>query len=112
MRLFFSRPTKQEGASAMQYQSQVLSNIEVSPSYYRMRMTAPPAVLDASAGQFVMVRVNRAIDPLLRRPFGIYDMGVFKTPYTDCGHQTYLEILYKVVGRGTGMMADLHTGDH
>jgi dihydroorotate dehydrogenase electron transfer subunit len=96
----------------MQFQSQVLSNIEVSPSYFRMRMTAPPAVLDATPGQFVMVRVSRAIDPLLRRPFGIYDMGTFMTPYADSGRQTFLEILYKVVGRGTGMMADLHTGDH
>lgn len=95
----------------MQFQSQVLSNSEVSPSYFRMRMTAPPAILDASPGQFVMVRVSRAIDPLLRRPFCIYDMGIFVAPYTDCGHQTYLEILYKVVGRGTEMLADLHQGD-
>lgn len=95
----------------MQFQSQVLANIEVSPGYYRMRMTAPPAVLGATSGQFVMVRVSRAIDPLLRRPFGIYDMGTFVTPYTDAGQQTFLEILYKVVGRGTGMLADLHQGD-
>ena len=90
----------------MQFQSQVLSNVEVSPGYFRMRMTAPPAVLESSAGQFVMVKVSRAIDPLLRRPFGIYDMGTFVTPYTDSGRQTFLEILYKVVGRGTGMLAD------
>jgi len=96
----------------MQFQSQVLTNVEVSPGYFRMRMTAPPSVLEASAGQFVMVKVSRAIDPLLRRPFGIYDMGVFVTPYTDCGQQTFLEILYKVVGRGTGMLADLHQGDY
>ncbi len=96
----------------MQFKSQVLSNVEVSPGYYRMRMTAPPAVLEAFPGQFVMVRVNGAIDPLLRRPFGIYDLGTFATPYTDCGHQTFLEILYKVVGKGTAMLADLHQGDH
>jgi dihydroorotate dehydrogenase electron transfer subunit len=96
----------------MQFPSQVLSNIEVSPGYFRMRMTAPPAVLGAVPGQFVMVKVSRAIDPLLRRPFGIYDMGCFATPYSDAGRQTFLEILYKVVGRGTGMLADLHDGDH
>jgi len=96
----------------MQFKSQVLNNMEVSPGYFRMRMTAPPAVLHAGAGQFVMVKVNEAIDPLLRRPFGIYDMGSFATPYTDCGTQTYLEILYKVVGKGTAMLADMHQGDH
>lgn len=95
----------------MQFQSQVISNTEVSQGYFRMRMTAPPAILGASAGQFVMVRVNKAIDPLLRRPFGIYDMGSFATPFTDSGRQTFLEILYKVVGRGTGMLSDLHQGD-
>lgn len=96
----------------MQFLSQVLSNTEVSPGYFRMRTTAPPAILDAAAGQFVMVKVSRAIDPLLRRPFGIYDMGTFFTPYTDSGQQTFVEILYKFVGRGTGMLADLHQGDH
>ncbi len=96
----------------MQFKSQVLSNVEVSTGYFRMRMTAPPVVLDARPGQFVMVRVNKAIDPLLRRPFGIYDLGTFTTPYTDCGRQTFLEILYKVVGKGTAMLADLHQGDH
>jgi len=96
----------------MQFQSQVLSNVEVSPGYYKMRMTAPPAVLEASSGQFVMVKVSRAIDPLLRRPFGIYDMGVYVTPYADSGTQTFVEILYKVVGRGTGMLSDMHQGDY
>ena len=96
----------------MQFKAQVISNVELSPGYYRMRMTAPPAILDARPGQFVMVRVNGAIDPLLRRPFGIYDLGTFDTPYTDCGRQTFQEILYKVVGKGTGMLADLHQGDH
>ena len=51
----------------MQFQSQVLTNVEVSPGYFRMRMTAPPSVLEAASGQFVMVKVSRAIDPLLRR---------------------------------------------
>jgi dihydroorotate dehydrogenase electron transfer subunit len=96
----------------MQFKAMVLANVEVSPGYYRMRMTAPPAILGATPGQFVMVKVNEAIDPLLRRPFGIYDLGSYATPYTDCGSQTYLEILYKVVGKGTTMLADLHQGDH
>ncbi|HEY5975162.1 MAG TPA: dihydroorotate dehydrogenase electron transfer subunit, partial [Geobacteraceae bacterium] len=96
----------------MQFKAMVLANVEVSPGYYRMRMTAPPAILGATPGQFVMVKVNEAIDPLLRRPFGIYDLGSYATPYTDCGSQTYLEILYKVVGKGTAMLADLHQGDH
>jgi dihydroorotate dehydrogenase electron transfer subunit len=96
----------------MQFKSMVISNVEVSPAYYRMTMTAPPAIVAATPGQFVMVRVRDAIDPLLRRPFGIFDLGTFATEYTDCGRQTFCEILYKVVGKGTQMLASLHHGDH
>lgn len=96
----------------MQFKAMVLSNVEVSPAYFRMRMTAPPSVTQSSAGQFVMVKVNPAIDPLLRRPFGIFDLGTFDTEFTDCGKQSYLEILYKVVGKGTAMLSTLHQGDH
>ncbi len=96
----------------MQFKSMLLSNVEVSPSYFRMRMTAPPAIVDSQPGQFVMLRVNPAIDPLLRRPFGIFDLGTFETEFTDCGRQSYLEILYKVVGKGTSMLASLNKGDH
>jgi dihydroorotate dehydrogenase electron transfer subunit len=90
----------------------VLANQEVSPAYFRMQMTAPPAIGGAQPGQFVMVRVNDSIDPLLRRPFGIFDLGTVATEYTDCGRQTYLEILYKVVGKGTEMLSRMHQGDH
>lgn len=96
----------------MQFKSMVISNIELSPCYFRMKMTAPPAVVAATPGQFVMVRVRDAIDPLLRRPFGIFDLGTFVTEYTDCGKQSFIEILYKVVGKGTEMLSFLHHGDH
>ncbi len=95
----------------MQFKSMIISNIEVSPGYFRMKMTAPPAAGSAIPGQFIMVRVRDAIDPLLRRPFGIFDLGTFATAYTDCGTQTYFEILYRVVGKGTDMLSSLHQGD-
>lgn len=95
----------------MQFSSRVLSNGEVSPGYFRMRMTAPPALLSSNPGQFLMLRIADSLDPLLRRPFGIFDLGTFTTPYTDCGTQTWLEILYKVVGKGTRKLSTLHGGD-
>ena len=96
----------------MQYKAMVISNQEVSPGYYRLRMTAPKELAEAQPGQFVMVRVNDSIDPLLRRPFGIFDVGSFVPEYADAGRQIYLEILYKVVGKGTAMLAGFHHGDH
>lgn len=90
----------------------VLFNTEVSPGYFRMRMTAPPEFVSAQPGQFVMVKVRDAIDPLLRRPFGIFDVGVQPASYTGGGEIPYLEILYRVVGKGTEMLSTLHASDH
>jgi dihydroorotate dehydrogenase electron transfer subunit len=96
----------------MQFRALILANVEVSPGYYRMRMTAPTEFLSARPGQFVMVRVFDAIDPLLRRPFGIFDVGMQAATYTGGIDVPYLEILYKVVGKGTELLAALHDGDH
>lgn len=95
----------------MQFKSMILDNSEVSPGYWRMRMTAPQEILSAKPGQFVMVRVNQSIDPLIRRPFGVFDVGTQQPAYTGALAQPYLEILYRVVGKGTGMLSDLHETD-
>ena len=95
----------------MQFTSMILSNAEVSPGYWRMRLTAPPEFASVRPGQFVMVRVNAAIDPLLRRPFGVFDVGTYTPAYTGAQSQPYLEILYRVVGKGTAMLSTLHDTD-
>lgn len=95
----------------MNFKATVISNAEASPGYFRMRLTAPPGFADsATPGQFVMVRVQNSIDPLLRRPFGIFDLGRMETEYPGVD-QPFLEILYRVVGKGTGMLSALHHGD-
>lgn len=95
----------------MQFKAMILDNAEVSPGYWRMRMTAPAEMLGAKPGQFVMVRVNPSIDPLIRRPFGVFDVGTLQPAYTGAVPQPYLEILYRVVGKGTGMLSTLHEND-
>lgn len=92
----------------MQFTSMILSNAEVSPGYWRMRLTAPQEFASARPGQFVMVRVNAAIDPLLRRPFGIFDVGTYTPPHTGAQPQPYFDMLYRVVGKGSAMLATLH----
>ncbi|BBA70255.1 dihydroorotate dehydrogenase electron transfer subunit [Geobacter sulfurreducens] len=96
----------------MQFKAMIISNHEVSPGYFRMRMSAPPELADARPGQFIMVRVRDAIDPLLRRPFGIFDVGTVASEFSGCGPQTYVEMLYKVVGKGTATLSTYHHGDH
>ncbi|HEY6838393.1 MAG TPA: dihydroorotate dehydrogenase electron transfer subunit [Geobacteraceae bacterium] len=96
----------------MQFHSTVVTNVEVSPGYFRMRLAVPSALLSARPGQFIMVKVRDAIDPLLRRPFGIFDLDLLESEYPEGGRHPYMDILYRVVGRGTAMLATLHHGDH
>lgn len=89
----------------------ILSNQEIAPGYYRMRILAPDYNRLAKPGQFVMFRVQRSLPPLLRRPFGIFRAG-FEPP--DCDGmppKEYIELIYKVVGTGTEIMQELHQGD-
>ncbi len=95
----------------MQFKATILSNTEVSPGYFRMRLHIPDQAACSTPGQFVMVRVRDAIDPLLRRPFGIFDMNMAASEFSESGRQNCLEILYKVVGKGTRHMSTLHHGD-
>lgn len=96
----------------MQFKSMIIANTEVSPGYYRMRLTAPAEMLTSRPGQFIMVKVRNAIDPLLRRPFGIFDLGMTPAEFSGGSEQPYLEMLYRVVGKGTATLAALHHGDH
>lgn len=90
----------------MQFASTILSNVEISPAYWRIRLTAPPAFAAAQPGQFVMARVGN--DPLLRRPFAIFDLGGFEAAGTaSC---CWFEMLYKVVGKGTALLAKQREG--
>lgn len=54
-------------------------------------------------GQFIMLRVGPGLEPLLARPFGVAGFRVE-------GSAAVLDILYRVVGRGTTLMARLPAG--
>ena len=75
--------------------AEVLSNIRLGPGYYRLRLSCHRQYACALPGQFVMIRFIEQIDPLLPRPFSIHRL--IKKEDGMIG----LEILYKVVGKGT-----------
>jgi dihydroorotate dehydrogenase electron transfer subunit len=93
------------------YKTVILSNQEISPAYYRMRILAPGFGATARPGQFVMIRVQRSLPPLLRRPFGIFRTGFLPADCDGQAPKEYVELLYKVVGSGTVLMSELHQGD-
>jgi len=66
-----------------------------------MRILCPKIASRAKAGQFIMLRASKLFDPLLRRPFGIHRLCHEKDKYTLKSSPSCIEILYKVVGKGT-----------
>jgi dihydroorotate dehydrogenase electron transfer subunit len=93
------------------YRTKIISNQEISPGYFRMKILAPGFGENAHAGQFVMFRVQRSLPPLLRRPFGIFRTGFLPADCDGLPPTEFVEIVYKVVGSGTSIMAELHEGD-
>ncbi|HBO84131.1 MAG: hypothetical protein A2073_08350 [Deltaproteobacteria bacterium GWC2_42_11] len=104
--------------------SEVLYNKNVLPSYYKLGLAVGREFDGAVPGQFVMLRISGQLDPFLRRPFGIYKRWDQKigSPRLDGSKAGALwarssskgqkiEILYKVVGKGTGIMSGLKIGD-
>lgn len=93
------------------YQTIILSNLEIAPGYWRMRILAPGFAALAVPGQFVMFRPEQALPTMLRRPFGIFRSGCLAPECAGLPPREYVEILYKVVGQGTRIMSELHAGD-
>ena len=80
---------------------EITHNKEVSSSYFRIGLKwKTPRI---APGQFVMLRVTDGLDPLLRRPFGIYN--VINAAGKASLRGTGIELLYKVVGRGTRILS-------
>jgi dihydroorotate dehydrogenase electron transfer subunit len=88
----------------IQEKAQILANAPVAPGYGTMRLACSDAFDGAQPGQFVMLSAGRGPTPLLRRPFSIHRLQQERT-----GH-TVVEILYKIVGEGTTLMARMPVG--
>jgi len=79
----------------------VIKNEELGPNICRLTLNAYNIARSARAGQFVMIKASDGMDPLLRRPFSIHQV-------MDNGT---LQILFKVIGKGTQYLAKLQSGD-
>ncbi len=84
--------------------AQVISNMEIKPGYFRLALDCPDIACTAGPGQFVMIGLDDANDPLLRRPFSVHDVIL-----GDDGSEI-LVVLYMVVGRGTKDLSRLAPG--
>ena len=79
----------------------IMLHEQVGPSIWRMQLELPLTARDAKPGQFIHIKVN---DPryILRRPISIAG--------TDAG-KGLVEIIYRIVGKGTEAMSHLKEGD-
>ena len=100
-----SRPEAKERGSPFLVHGTLLENPRVGPSYHKMKIRAPIPYRDIEPGQFLMLRISDEPFPLLRRPFSIHSVA-------DLGPAvgSDIEILYKLVGRGTNLMATWRRG--
>lgn len=91
---------------AMQRLGIVVENIRIARDTYRMRVEAPEIAATILPGQFVMVRAGESTDPLLGRPFALYDVV-----RDASGTPASLDVVYLVIGRGTAALASCRPGD-
>jgi len=85
----------------------VIANTRLSNDYSVLALAAPEIAALARPGQFVMVKPSRGSDPLLRRPFSIFEILRDRS-----GAPTGVSLFNKRVGVGTRLLYDAEPGSH
>ena len=85
------------------YIGEVLRNDEIKRDFICMKVKLPAEFDPPLPGQFVMIRIAGLYDPFLSRPISIYSFTRGKSSCT-------MELLYRVVGKGTQILAGLMKG--
>lgn len=84
----------------------VISNTRLTSDYNVLSLAAPEVAARAAPGQFVMVKTAPGLDPLLRRPFSIFEIL-----RDAAGTPVGLSLLNKRVGVGTSLLFHAAPGD-
>ena len=85
--------------------AEVTSNEPLSPDYNVVSLAAPTIAAAAAPGQFVMVKAGCGHDPLLRRPF-----SVFEVLRNARGAATGISLLNKRIGTSTAWLHGAQPG--
>jgi dihydroorotate dehydrogenase electron transfer subunit len=84
----------------------VVENVPLARGTYRLRLRSSELAARFLPGQFLMLRWPRSSDPLLGRPFALYD-----TVLDSGGQPEAFDIGYVVVGKQTRLLSTLRAGD-
>ena len=85
--------------------AEVIANTPLSGDYNVLALSAPAIASAAAPGQFVMVKAGRGHDPLLRRPF-----SVFEVLRDRRGKPLGISLLNKRIGPSTGLIYNAKPG--
>jgi dihydroorotate dehydrogenase electron transfer subunit len=84
----------------------VVFNRQIASKTFLIRLEAPALAREIGPGQFLMLRLLGSTDPLLGRPFALFD-----TVLDAKNEPVAVDIVYLVVGKLTGLLAAFRTGD-
>lgn len=90
----------------LQQTVRVLENVRLAERTYRIRLETPELASAILPGQFLMLRIRGGSDPLLGRPFALYD-----TVLDARSQPVAVDVVYLVVGKVTGLLAELRKID-
>ena len=76
----------------MRIKAKVVSNTQIGTDIWRIKLDAGKSI-KAKPGQFINILISETYQPLLRRPFSIYD-----------AYGKYVDVVYKVIGDGTRLL--------
>src|SRR5215218_9382050 len=85
--------------------AEVIANTRLSADYNVVALSAPGIAAAAMPGQFVMVKAAAGHDPLLRRPF-----SVFEVLRNSQGTPIGVSLLNKRIGPSTRLLYDAEPG--
>ncbi len=85
--------------------AEVIRNERLSSDYNVVALSAPTIAAAAAPGQFVMIKAGRGLDPLLRRPF-----SVFEVLRDASGRPEGISLLNKRIGISTGQLYEAQPG--
>lgn len=86
--------------------ARTLDHVRLAERTYRVRLECPALAAAIRPGQFVMLRLPGTTDPLLGRPFALYD-----TVLDGTGRPVGIDAVYLVVGKMTGKLADVRPNE-